>query len=330
MDEQKEFSFCPKCGAVMQNGVCQSCGYGSWTKSTVSGDVVIHSKPKSGPNKHGVLVGVGVTVGIAFLVVFIIFTVLCVVSFFQRIQVRNMPGYGNDTYDDGYFGYGDPYDFFDDYYDNYDDDYEEYVPDKSDDYYEEITDATSLGLSYGILWQSVSLHPADTEDTCAYDCFYPILKGEDKEKFASMNQKIEVAACKYKASYEEYAMGASSYGYVTYMDEEKISLAFKHSLYEKNSTHPRVEAITFRLDTGEVISHDEMKPVDLELVWQFRARNTYQNGTVDFVDDLSDEELEAYLKSDADSVMFYTPVGLEIGFNYDEGWVTVTLKDEGL
>ena len=75
MDEQKEFSFCPKCGAVMQNGVCQSCGYGSWTKSTVSGDVVIHSKPKSGPNKHGVLVGVGVTVGIAFLVVFIIFTV---------------------------------------------------------------------------------------------------------------------------------------------------------------------------------------------------------------------------------------------------------------
>ena len=112
--------------------------------------------------------------------------------------------------------------------------------------------------------------------------------------------------------------------------KEKISLAFKHSLYEKNSTHPRVEAITFRLDTGEVISHDEMKPVDLELVWQFRARNTYQNGTVDFVDDLSDEELEAYLKSDADSVMFYTPVGLEIGFNYDEGWVTVTLKDEGL
>ena len=66
--------------------------------------------------------------------------------------------------------------------------------------------------------------------------------------------------------------------------------------------------------------------MDEELVWQFRSRNTYQNGKVEFVDGLSDEELMEYLKSGEDSVMFYTPVGLEIGFNYDGGGVTVTLK----
>jgi len=35
------------------------------------------------------------------------------------------------------------------------------------------------------------------------------------------------------------------------------------------------------------------------------------------------------LKSE-EAVMFYTPVGLEAGFNYDEGWVTVTLKEQTL
>ena len=64
--------------------------------------------------------------------------------------------------------------------------------------------------------------------------------------------------------------------------------------------------------------------------WQFRARNTSQNGTVEFVDNLSDEELAEYLKDEENSVMFYTPVGLEIGFNYDGGWVTVTLKTDTL
>ncbi len=45
---------------------------------------------------------------------------------------------------------------------------------------------------------------------------------------------------------------------------------------------------------------------------------------------LSDEELINCLKDEKDSVMFYTPVGLEIGFNYDGGWVTVTLKTDTL
>ena len=80
------------------------------------------------------------------------------------------------------------------------------------------------------------------------------------------------------------------------------------------------------MDNGEVISHEEMAHVDEELAWQFRSRNSHQNGTVEFVDELSDEKLMEYLKDEEDSVMFYTPVGLEVGFNYDGGWVTVTLK----
>ena len=28
MSEKRDFDFCPRCGALMQNGVCQSCGRG--------------------------------------------------------------------------------------------------------------------------------------------------------------------------------------------------------------------------------------------------------------------------------------------------------------
>ena len=153
-----------------------------------------------------------------------------------------------------------------------------------------------------------------------------VIAAKTSEGLRVMNQKIRDMVCKYKDAYRDYASGISSSGYVTYMDEEKISVVVRHSFYEKKTTIPRVEAITFRVDNGEVISHEEMAHVDEELAWQFRSRNSHQNGTVEFVDELSDEKLMEYLKDEEDSVMFYTPVGLEVGFNYDGGWVTVTLK----
>ena len=42
---------------------------------------------------------------------------------------------------------------------------------------------------------------------------------------------------------------------------------------------------------------------------------------------LSDEELIGYLTDDERRFAFLTPVGTEIGFNYDEGWITVTMKE---
>ena len=44
-------------------------------------------------------------------------------------------------------------------------------------------------------------------------------------------------------------------------------------------------------------------------------------------DQLSDEELIGYLTDDDRRFAFLTPVGTEIGFNYDEGWITVTMKE---
>ncbi len=41
---------------------------------------------------------------------------------------------------------------------------------------------------------------------------------------------------------------------------------------------------------------------------------------------MTDQEITALFNS-PDIIVFYTPKGMEIGFNYDEGWVTVTYEE---
>lgn len=330
----REYGFCPRCGALMREGVCGSCGYNARMGTGCEpshGDWQQPSLAPAGRKKKDRHVAAWVCGGAA--VLFLLALILCmyfsIKNIYEKVQKESPPGYGGYGYGDGYFGYGNPYE--DDDYSGYDDSYEDYEPSEKDDYYKEITDATSLDLDYQVVWASVSMRPDDSDNSCTYDCVYPVLTSEENQEiFDAMSRTIKDFVCKYQEGYREHVSGVSSYGYVTYMDEEKISVAVRHSFYEKKTTTPRVEAITFRVATGEVISHEEMAQIDEELVWQFRSRNGYQNGTVEFVDELTDEELMEYLKNEEDSVMFYSPVGLEIGFNYDGGWVTVTLKTDTL
>ena len=68
---------------------------------------------------------------------------------------------------------------------------------------------------------------------------------------------------------------------------------------------------------------------------RFRAQDQTQNGSVDFVTNSTDEELLKLLSDPQESAYFYSPVGLEVGFNYEseeygKGWVSVTLKERAL
>ena len=208
------------------------------------------------------------------------------------------------------------------------------MPDKDDPYYREITDCTRTDLEYGISWIVDSITPDDDEDYCTYYATYPLLKGGDGA-YDSINEEITGKALQYKEAYTDYPGGCSSYGYVTYMDESKISVVFQHDLYEENGTLPRVTAVTFDLESGQEIKPEQMTAVDEELVMRFRAQNETQNGGVEFVENSSDEDLLALLRDPQTGIFFYSPVGLEAGFNYESGeyssgWVTVTLKDQAL
>ena len=315
MDRQEKYGFCSKCGAVTQNGVCQSCGHGKIKAQWAAGDSDSYTEPvrKKKRSQKGLL---------TFLLCFFAAVILlCVIMFFSvsrlagSLEIEPVPEYKSGDY-----GYNIPY--------SDEPESGSYVPDKDDEYYVEIADATRLDLSYQILWQSVSTHADDPDDTRMFDCVYPILTGENASDYAVVNRKIQEMACAYQGVYQDYDYGVVSYGYVTYMDEEKISVVVQHTLEGEEIYIPLLDAVTFRLDTGKEIPQSQMQEVDDELVRFFRARDTQQNGTVPFVEGLSDEELKKYLSDQEKCVMFYTPVGLEIGFNYDGGWVTVTIKDD--
>ena len=41
---------------------------------------------------------------------------------------------------------------------------------------------------------------------------------------------------------------------------------------------------------------------------------------------MTDQEITDHFNS-SNIIVFYTPKGMEIGFNYEEGWVTVTYEE---
>lgn len=59
----------------------------------------------------------------------------------------------------------------------------------------------------------------------------------------------------------------------------------------------------------------------------FRERCERQNGEIEELYYMSDQEITGYLTENDYLIIFYTPLGMEIGFNYYDGWVTVTYKD---
>ena len=356
MSDSRDYGFCPRCGALMQNGVCRSCGY---TDPSVSGgssggaangaygresgqqpsqprQPYAQSGPymQGGPYPQGTPYvqaverkkshkGLIITLSVIGAVILLTGLILAIVFFFSALG--RIPEAADSGYNGGY------HDYYDDYGD-YDSGY--YEPSEDDPYYREITDSTRTDLSYGISWIVDSITPDDTEDYCTYYATYPLLKGGDGA-YDSINEEITGKALQYKEAYTDYPGGCSTYGYVTYMDESKISVVFQHDLYEENGTLPRVTAVTFDLESGQEIKPEQMTAVDEELVMRFRAQNETQNGGVEFVENSSDEDLLALLRDPQTGIFFYSPVGLEAGFNYESGeyssgWVTVTLKDQAL
>ena len=84
------------------------------------------------------------------------------------------------------------------------------------------------------------------------------------------------------------------------------------------------------MTTGTEIPNSTLLEVDDTLVTRFRVQNSKQNGSITWLDDMSDEELLKILSDDEKRVVFLTPVGIEVGVNTDDGWVTVTFKENAL
>ena len=214
---------------------------------------------------------------------------------------------------------------------------ETYVPSADDDYYVTLANAVRDDLSYSIEWEEYDLTDDETGATAVGR--YPQLVGGNIPQLEELNDLIETEATYFSTLYDYYrswqgenvVYNVESTGYVTYMDEEKISIVLEESYVMDGQSSISLYSINIDLISGEVLNNGNMIEYSQQLVDEFRSQNDYQNGQVTAVENMDDEQLLDFLSDENTNIVFYTPVGLEIGFNYttsdSTGWVTATIKN---
>lgn len=125
--------------------------------------------------------------------------------------------------------------------------------------------------------------------------------------------------------------------YVTYMDEDKISLLFDIRSYivsdygedsqKAESFLAGIASLNIDLHTGQELKASELFDFDGDFYQTFKDKCLSQNGSE--WNDTDDASLKAGLTDDDRVVWAYTPLGLEVGMNRTaySGWMTVTFTD---
>ncbi len=275
---------------------------------------------------------------IAIIVVIIVLFLVAVCALAYKVvdvmsEQKHKAGYnqGNYNFDDDY-SYDYDYDYDDDYdYDyNYDDDY-----DYDNDKYYTLHNDIDYDLSYSIDFE---YYEYDTDyENVSISVSYPVIKGKNVPNLEKLNEKIQseisfFTDC-FEEEYEEYIeknedsfFSAYSSGYVTYMDEDKISIVFSETVYFDYYDHAYLYCINIDMENGVLLDNEDMLSIDDDFSVDFRTRSDEQNGEISYLTAMTDQQITEYFNS-PDVIVFYTPQGMEIGFNYEQGWVTVTYDE---
>ena len=241
---------------------------------------------------------------------------------------------GYDYFDDDFYDYDyDDYGY-DDYGYGYDDyGYDDYGYDYDDQYYV-LQDDIKTDLTYSVDFE---YYEYDTEyEDVDIMVTYPVITGENVPNLAHMNDVIQEEVDLFKDYFEEeyvdYMEDEGSYfaavssGFVTYMDEEKLSIVFSEYIYTDYYNSAYLYCINIDMENGVILDNENILSIDDAFSVEFRKQSDIQNDEIVYLTSMTDQEITALFNS-PDIIVFYTPKGMEIGFNYDEGWVTVTYEE---
>ena len=295
-------------------------------------------QPKKNPDK----VWIGVAIGIA------VFWLLCIFGIGAVVLAIAISGYSDEKETEMWeenYDYYDDYNFYDDDFYDYDDheDYE-YFEDYSEvnsDYYE-FDNAIRTDLDY-----SVSVAYEENEINSDYSVHYGMVEitgvpNEDKINAALSNEIVRVKRS-FSQTYleQEYAgIYSTADPYITYMDENICSVIFVVYEYLMDGSdsvanvNSWIACVNIDVKNGKVLKNTEMYDVDDAFAKEFRIRSHMQNGVAE-VDNMSEQEILDYLTDEQSLIIFYTPLGIEIGIGFagEDGmgnWVTVTYKEESI
>ncbi len=221
--------------------------------------------------------------------------------------------------------------------DSYEEAGDDYVPSLDDEYYYGPCDAINEDVDYSFITKSYNNEDPDNDIDVIINYFE--LEGDSIPNIDELNEALEKVALYYAvdfpqyASYAEYGESYAVYitSYVTYNDADMISIVLDEYIMVDDRYHVDLYPINIDIKNGVILDNDSLLQIDGDFAEEFRRRNDEQNGSIDYLDALSDEELTLSLQDGDNMIAFYTPLGMEIGLNYEDvgssGWFTVTYKD---
>lgn len=334
MDENNsKYDFCPKCGALTKDGVCQSCHYRSGShsgnKRLVVGFVIALTAAVF-------ILLIGITLYFGGFVVNEVKDQLGIQgekqierSLVPDLSKENEPAVSNGE---------DPF-LADGYVNMWGGDHTNYDRNSfQTDYYESLCDSIDYDVSYGInreYYEYVS-----EEGNVTFKVAYIQLEG-NIPNIDTLNKKIRETTCYYVDSYFESYQETDDYqgyieyysdSYISYNDENSLSVVLDENWSIDGDSGFTLYGINIDLTSGMILDNSSIISVNEEFADAFRDKSDLQNGTgISGLDSISNVELLQYLNDDSTSIVFFTPLGLEIGYNYTVsdyyGWVTVTFKE---
>lgn len=199
-------------------------------------------------------------------------------------------------------------------------------------YYGEIEDAVRTDLNYSVEWENYKFDK--NSDTIHIEIDYPVIKGDVPNKDV-LNEAIARETQYFSDYFKEYSQymitgeifNAYSRGFVTYMDAGTMSVVFCEEIETDYWSDCALYCINIDMSNGVIIENSSIVKVDNDFTVDFRIKSREQNGTVNALDNMNDQEISYYLTNAGTFIVFYTPLGMEVGLNYGENYVTVTYKE---
>ena len=153
--------------------------------------------------------------------------------------------------------------------------------------------------------------------------------GSDADYVADINAAISQTAMSFVPDTLETDAYGYLDGYVTYVSEDMLSVVLLYYYDHAGNEDYHISTLNFDMKTGKQMSVQEMLP-KYDFIMEFRADCEEQNGRYSsaVLESMTDDEILKAIIDPETGAIFYSPVGLDIGFNYPDGWMTVTLKFE--
>lgn len=294
--------------------------------------------------------GVIAIIVIAIVILFMFLT--CGVGFFMMALTTDITDKFTSIEYEDYYGDSDYYDdddyYNDDYYDDYyseesneyyDENGEQIYPDQdvegleSGKYYTELYSDFRYDLKYSAEMTSGYYAPENYENVIV-NVEYPVISG-DVPNLADINETLEYEYSYYvdyfAESYEPYMLPESYYiiyatCYVTYMDENVMSVVFHEEVLLDDFSAINFYCLNFDMKNGVVLNNTEILDIDEDFAVDFRRREILENG-YEALPDYTDQEILDLLKDEDYLVIFYTPMGMEVGLNLGDVVIYMTYSD---